>query len=56
MTGDELELLRGLYAAELAHVDDRTRQLLDGVDEVLGLDDTLVVVVSDHGEHLASTG
>ena len=56
MTGDELELLRGLYAAELAHVDDRTRQLLDGVDEVLGLDDTLVVVVSDHGEHLGEHG
>ena len=56
MTGDDLELLRGLYAAELAHVNDRARQLLDGVDRVLGLDDTLVVVVSDHGEHLGEHG
>jgi arylsulfatase A-like enzyme len=56
MTGDDLDLLRGLYAAELAHVDDRAHRLLDGVDAVLGLDDTLVVVASDHGEHLGEHG
>jgi arylsulfatase A-like enzyme len=56
MTGDDLDLLRGLYAAELAHVDDCARRLLDGIDRVIGLDDTLVVVVSDHGEHLGEHG
>jgi arylsulfatase A-like enzyme len=56
MTDDDLGVLRGLYAAELAHLDACSRRLLEGVDAVLGLDNTLVVIVSDHGEHLGEHG
>jgi arylsulfatase A-like enzyme len=56
MGAEELRLLRGLYAAELAHLDDVVRRLLEGVDATLGLEDTVVVVTSDHGEHLGELG
>jgi arylsulfatase A-like enzyme len=56
MSEDDLGLLRGLYAAELAHVDDCVRRLLEGVGAALDLEDTLVVVASDHGEHLGEHG
>jgi arylsulfatase A-like enzyme len=56
MGDEELRLLRGLYAAELAHLDDVVRRLLEGVDATLGLEDTVVVVTSDHGEHLGEHG
>jgi arylsulfatase A-like enzyme len=32
------------------------RRLLEGVDAALGLEDTVVVVTSDHGEHLGEHG
>jgi arylsulfatase A-like enzyme len=56
MGEEDLRLLRGLYTAELAHLDDVVRRLLEGVDATLGLDDTVVVVTSDHGEHLGEHG
>jgi arylsulfatase A-like enzyme len=56
MSEEDLGVLRGLYAAELAHLDACARRLLEGVDTVLGLEDTLVVIVSDHGEHLGEHG
>jgi arylsulfatase A-like enzyme len=56
MGEEDLRLLRGLYTAELAHLDDVVRRLLEGVDAALGLEDTVVVVTSDHGEHLGEHG
>jgi arylsulfatase A-like enzyme len=55
-TEEELRLLRGLYAAELAQLDGVVGRLFEGVDATLGLEDTVVVVVSDHGEHLGEHG
>jgi len=52
----ELQLLRGLYAAELAHLDDVVGRLLEGLDQTLGLEDTVTVVAGDHGEHLGEHG
>jgi arylsulfatase A-like enzyme len=56
MDEPELRLLRGLYSAELAHLDGVVSRLLDAWDQALGLEDTLVVVTSDHGEHLGEHG
>jgi arylsulfatase A-like enzyme len=52
----ELRLLSGLYTAELAHLDDVVGRLLGGIDETLGLEDTVTVITSDHGEHLGEHG
>ena len=48
----ELEILTSLYDAEIAYTDSIVAGLLDGLKERGLLDDTLVVVTSDHGEHL----
>ncbi len=50
----ELEILRALYRADVAHADAQVSRLL----EMLAgeLDDTLVVVVGDHGENIGDHG
>lgn len=48
----ELEILTSLYDAEIAYTDWVFGQLVDGLRERGVLDETLVVVTSDHGEHL----
>ncbi len=53
---DELALLRGLYRAEVARVELRLGRLLDALEETGRLDDTLVVVVGDHGENIGEHG
>jgi arylsulfatase A-like enzyme len=40
------------YDSEIAYVDDQIGQLLAGVGELVALDDTLIIFVSDHGESL----
>jgi arylsulfatase len=40
------------YDEEIAFVDGEVDRLLRGVDERVGLDDTLVILTSDHGESL----
>lgn len=45
-------LLRSLYMAEIAHVDEYLGRLLAHVD----LDETVVVVTGDHGEYLGEYG
>jgi arylsulfatase A-like enzyme/Tfp pilus assembly protein PilF len=44
------------YRGEVAHVDDQLGRLLDGLRAGNRLDDTLVVVTSDHGEGLMDHG
>ncbi len=44
--------LSDLYDGEVAYVDAMIGQLLEDVRRRQGLDDTVVVIVSDHGEHL----
>jgi arylsulfatase A-like enzyme len=52
----DLRLLSGLYTAELVHLDDVVARLLGGIDDTLGLEDTITVITSDHGEHLGEHG
>lgn len=46
-----LERLRRLYASSIRYMDDWVGQLLERLDATGRLDDTLVVVISDHGEN-----
>jgi len=45
-----------MYDAELAYVDDVLGDLLDGIAAQGLLDDSLVIVTSDHGENLGDNG
>ncbi|WP_411967623.1 sulfatase [Haloferax sp. YSSS75] len=42
--------IRGLYDAEIAHIDDQLTRLFDHLKETDQWDDTMVVVCADHGE------
>lgn len=55
-TDEELAAIRGVYDATLADLDTATGDLLDGLAKRGVLDDTVVVVLSDHGEHLGEHG
>ena len=48
----ELEAIRGVYDATLIDLDTATATLFDALRSLGTLDDTVVIVVSDHGEHL----
>ncbi|WP_410766063.1 sulfatase [Haloferax sp. DFSO60] len=47
---EEWEDIRGLYDAEIAHIDDQLTRLFDHLKETGQWDDTMVVVCADHGE------
>ena len=47
---EEWEAIRGLYDAELAHMDDQLTRLFDWLKETGRWDETMVVVCADHGE------
>ncbi|WP_101295068.1 sulfatase [Halegenticoccus soli] len=47
---EEWEAIRGLYDAEIAHIDDQLTRLFDHLKETGRWDDTMVVVCADHGE------
>ncbi|MFC6827060.1 sulfatase [Halopelagius fulvigenes] len=47
---DEWEAIRGLYDAEIAHIDDQLGRLFGWLKETGRWDDTMVVVCADHGE------
>lgn len=51
-TPRELEAITGVYDAALADLDAATGDLLDELDRRGILDDTIVVLTSDHGENL----
>jgi len=48
--------VRGLYAGEVAYVDDCLGHLFDGMREMGYFDDSLICVLSDHGHPLADHG
>ncbi|QCJ46874.1 sulfatase [Haloprofundus sp. MHR1] len=50
ITDGEWEDIRGLYDAEIAHIDDQLTRLFDWLKETDRWDDTMVVVCADHGE------
>jgi len=51
-TNDELEIMAGRYEATIAELDDLLRDLIETLDAEGFLENTVVVVTSDHGEHL----
>ncbi len=51
-TDRQLEAIGGVYDAALVDLDDATAALFDGMRERGVLDDTIVVLLSDHGESL----
>jgi hypothetical protein len=51
-----LERARRLYAASIRYMDDWLARLLESLDAAKALDDTLVIVTSDHGENLGEGG
>ena len=52
MSAAELELFAGLYDAALLELDTLLRDLLESLEAKGYLDNTVVVLVGDHGEHL----
>ena len=55
-TADGIEYLKGLYAAMLYFADQHIGQLFTRLKELDLLDDTIVVVTSDHGEEFYEHG
>ncbi|MFB6087058.1 MAG: sulfatase [Haloarculaceae archaeon] len=47
---EEWDAIRGLYDAEIRHIDDNLRELFDWMQAEGHWEDTMVVVTSDHGE------
>ncbi len=52
----DYDVLRRQYEASLRYLDDRVRELIDQFERRGLLDDTLVVINSDHGEYLGTHG
>jgi arylsulfatase A-like enzyme len=52
----EFEILRALYRAELAYVDERIGELRSALKTAGEWEDTLVVVTGDHGENIGDHG
>lgn len=55
-SAEDQEILRGLYDASLLYVDDEITRLLEALDRRGMLEDTLIVIASDHGELLGEDG
>lgn len=51
-----LPLIRDLYAAEVSYVDHCVGRLLEAMERMKLLDDTIVVFTTDHGTHLGELG
>jgi arylsulfatase A-like enzyme len=48
----EIELINGVYDAAIAELDDRLAELLESLEASGNLKNTIVVLTSDHGEHM----
>jgi len=49
-------ILAGLYAAEIATLDEELERFVSALREEGGLDETILVITSDHGENLGDHG
>ena len=56
MTPEDFAGLRALYDAEIAYVDDTIGDLMAFLDSVGALENTMIVVTSDHGENIGDHG
>ena len=52
LKAEEIEWLRDNYDAAIAYIDDEVRKLLGELKQRGALDNTIVIISSDHGEHL----
>lgn len=52
---EDVEKIRELYAGEIETVDEHLERIIKTLDEFGYLDDTLIIVTSDHGENLGET-
>jgi len=52
LTAEDLKEIRQLYDAEIRHVDDQLGRLFKTLKEKALLDETVVIITSDHGEHM----
>lgn len=55
-SAEDIEIIRRIYDASLLEIDHITGELLDGLKARGALDDTLVILVADHGEMLGEKG
>ncbi|WP_226479856.1 sulfatase [Natrinema amylolyticum] len=56
ISNTEFEQLRRLYDGELRYLDDQLSQLFQTLDEADHSNDTMVIVVGDHGENIGDHG
>ncbi|MEN8151042.1 MAG: sulfatase [Planctomycetota bacterium] len=56
LEAEEIEILRELYAAEVASVDTMLGRIFGALRDAGMFDDTLIVVVGDHGENIGDHG
>ncbi|MCB9849073.1 MAG: sulfatase [Phycisphaerales bacterium] len=56
LSDEDHELMRDLYAAEIAFTDEWVGMIYDALAESGALDDTLLVITADHGENLGERG
>lgn len=56
LTSDELDILRALYAGEVAFLDACIGALLDRITQRFSPEETVVVLTADHGELLGEDG
>jgi len=52
----QFRLLRALYDGEIAYLDSKIDELIRGLAERNVLEDTLLIITSDHGEHIGDHG
>lgn len=56
LTDRDFETLRNLYRAELDYLDGRIAGLVEALEARSGWEDTVLVVLGDHGEHIGEHG
>ena len=56
MTKREFDILRDLYRAEIAYADARISDLIDYLESTGQWDDSIMIVVGDHGENIGEHG
>ncbi len=49
---EELQTVENLYLAEIAYLDEKIGELYDLLDRLELLEETVLIITSDHGEHL----
>jgi arylsulfatase A-like enzyme len=56
LTDEDFEILRALYRAEIRYLDSQLGRLFDRLESQEGLDETAVILTSDHGENIGDHG